>query len=123
MSKKEKKAEVNTSKNNKKKIILVVVGVILVAIILFLLWFFNRKFDVIFDFNNGNQNEIVQVKYKKVVNEKDIKTKKDLGDSFINWYEVIDVKDNEDVLDEKPFDFQTKIEKNTKLKAVYEEIV
>ena len=111
MSKDEKK-EGNTSKEkNKKKIILVVVGVILLIIILFLLWFFNRKFDVIFDFNNGNENKIVQVKYKKIINEKDIKTKKELGDSFINWYEVIDVKDNEDVLEEKPFDFQTKIKK------------
>ncbi len=32
----------------------------------------------------------------------------------------IDVKDNEDILDEEPFDFNTKIKKNTKLKAVYE---
>ena len=32
-------------------------------------------------------------------NEKDIKTKEDLGDSFIDWYEVIDVKGNEDILD------------------------
>lgn len=124
MSKKDEKTEVNTSKENKKKkIILVVVGIILLAIILFLLWFFNRKFDVTFDFNNGTKNEVVQVKYNKVLKEKDIKTKKDLGDSFINWYEVIDVKDNEDVLAEKPFDFDTKIKKNTKLKAVYEGIV
>lgn len=121
MTKKEEKNEVNTSEEkNKKKVILVVVGVILLAIILFLLWFFNRKFDVTFDLNNNNKDVIVQVKYNKVINEKDIKTKEDLGDSFINWYEVIDVKDNEDILDEEPFDFNTKIKKNTKLKAVYE---
>ncbi|MGM9882488.1 MAG: InlB B-repeat-containing protein [Bacilli bacterium] len=117
------KKEADTSKEKKKKIILVVVGVILLAIILFLLWFFNRKFDVTFDLNNGTKNEVVQVKYNKVLKEKDIKTKKDLGEQFIDWYEVIDVKDNEDVLDEEPFDFDTKIKKNTKLKAVYEGVV
>lgn len=121
MTKMEEKNEVNTSEEkNKKKVILVVIGVILFAIILFLLWFFNRKFDVTFDLNNDNKDVIVQVKYNKFVNEKDIKTKEDLGDSFIDWYEVIDVKDNEDILDEEPFDFNTKIKKNTKLKAVYE---
>ena len=120
MSKKDENKEVNTSKEkNKKKIILVVVGVILLAIILFLLWFFNRKFDVTFDLNNGSKNEIVQVKYNKVVNEKDIKTKEDLGDLFIDWYEVVDIKDNKDVLAEENFDFKTKIKKDTKLKAVY----
>lgn len=121
MTKKEEKNEVNTSEEkNKKKVILVVVGVILFAIILFLLWFFNRKFDVTFDLNNDNKDVIVQVKYNKVINEKDIKTKEDLGDSFIDWYEVIDEKDGEDILDEEPFDFNTKIKKNIKLKAVYE---
>lgn len=121
MTKKEEKNEVNTlEEKNKKKVIIVVIGVILFAIILFLLWFFNRKFDVTFDLNNDNKDVIVQVKYNKVINEKDIKTKEDLGDSFIDWYEVIDVKDNEDILDEEPFDFNTKIKKNTKLKAVYE---
>ena len=120
MSKKDENKEVNTSKEkNKKKIILVVVGVILLAIILFLLWFLNRKFDVTFDLNNGSKNEIVQVKYNKVVNEKDIKTKEDLGDLFIDWYEVVDIKDNKDVLAEESFDFKTKIKKDTKLKAVY----
>ena len=104
MSKKEAKEVVDTSKEkNKKKIIAVVVGVILLAIILFLLWFFNRKFDVTFDLNNGTDNEVVQVKYNKVINEKDIKDKEDLGELFIDWYEVIDVKDGEDVLADEPF--------------------
>ena len=77
MSKKDTEKEVNTSKEkNKKIIIFVVVGVILLGIILFLLWFFNRKFDVTFDLNNGTKNEVVQVKYNRVINEKDVKTKK-----------------------------------------------
>ena len=124
MSKKEAKEVVDTSKEkNKKKIIAVVVGVILLAIILFLLWFFNRKFDVTFDLNNGTDNEVVQVKYNKVINEKDIKDKEDLGELFIDWYEVIDVKDGEDVLADEPFDFDTKIKEDTKLKAVYEGVI
>jgi uncharacterized repeat protein (TIGR02543 family) len=108
------------SKDKKKKIIIAsIIGVILLAIIIFLLWFFNRKFDVTFDYNNGIKNEIVQVKYNKTINEKDIKDKDDLGESFINWYEVVEVKDNKEVLAEKPFDFKTKITKKTKLKATY----
>lgn len=130
MSKKDEKEEVktskeevvNTSKEEKKnkKIVLVVFGVILLLIILFLLWFFNRKFDVTFDLNNGTEDEIVQVKYNKIIDEKDIKTKEDLGDSFIDWYQVIGEEDGEDVLAKDPFEFDTKIKKNTKLKAVYE---
>ena len=108
------------SKDKKKKIItLSIIGVILLAIIIFLLWFFNRKFDVSFDYNNGTKNEIVQVKYNKTINEKDIKNEDDLGESFIDWYEVVDVKNDKDVLAKKPFDFKTKITKKTKLKAIY----
>ncbi len=120
MSKKEKN-EVETSKEkDKKKIILIIVGVILLAIILFLLCFFNRKFDITFDLNNGTKDIVVKVKYNKVINEKDIKTKEELGDSFINWYEVVDTKNNEDILAKEAYDFKTKIKKNTKIKAVYE---
>ena len=119
---KKKENEVDTSKKNNKKrnIILVVVGLVLLAIVIFLLWFFNRKFEVTFDYNNGTENEIVLVKYKKNIEEKDIKTKEDLGEKFINWYLVIEEKDGKDVLDDKPFDFDTKINEEIKLKAVYE---
>ena len=120
MSKKEK-IEVETSKEkNKKRNILIIVGVILLIIILFLLWFFNRKFDVTFDLNNGTKDIVVKVKYNKVIDKKDIKTKSELGDSFINWYEVVGTKDNEDILAKEAYDFKTKIKKNTKIKAVYE---
>ncbi len=57
---------------------------------------------------------------KKEVNTS--KKKEDLGESFIAWYEVIDIKDNEDVLAKESFDFETKIKKDTKLKAVYENV-
>ncbi len=105
---------------NKKKIIAIISGIILIAIIAFLLWFFNRKFDVTFDFNNGTKEEIVKVKYHQTINEKDIKDQKDLGELFIAWYEVVGIKENEDVLADKPFDFKTKINKTIKLKALYE---
>ena len=105
---------------NKKKIITIILGIILIAIIVFLLWFFNRKFDVTFDLNNGTKEEVIKVKYHQTINEKDIKDKKDLGELFIAWYEVVGIKENEDVLADKPFDFNTKINKAIKLKAIYE---
>ena len=115
------KKEVETSKEkNKKKSILIIVGVILLIVILFLLWFFNRKFNITFDLNNGTKDVVVKVKYNKVIKEKDIKKKEQLGDSFIGWYEVVGTKDNKDILAKKTFDFKTKIKKNTKIKAVYE---
>lgn len=105
---------------NKKKIIAIVSCIILIAIIIFLLWFFNRKFDVTFDLNNGTKEEIIKVKYHQTINEKDIKDQKELGESFIAWYEVVGIKEKKDVLADKPFDFNTKINKDIKLKALYE---
>lgn len=120
MSKKEKEDVKSSKDKNKKKIIAIISGIILIAIIIFLLWFFNRKFDVTFDLNNGTKEEIIQVKYQQTINEKDIKEKKELGESFIAWYEVVGVKEKEEVLADKPFDFNTKINKAIKLKAIYE---
>lgn len=116
-----KKEDVKSSTNKKKKIIIgSIIGVILLFIIIFLLWFFNRKFDVTFDMNNGSKEEILQVKRNHTIDEKDIKTEKELGELFIAWYEVIGVKEKEDVLAKEPFDFNTKITKDLKLKALYE---
>ena len=120
MSKKEKEDVKSSKDKNKKKSIAIISGIILIAIIIFLLWFFNRKFNVTFDLNNGTKEEIIQVKYQQTINEKDIKEKKELGESFIAWYEVVGVKEKEDVLADKPFDFNTKINKDIKLKAIYE---
>lgn len=101
-------------------IIGIIVGVILFVGIVFFSWFSNRKFDLSFDFDNGTKTETVLVKYNKTINKKDIKDKSDLGETFVNWYEIVDVKDGKDVLSDKPFDFNTKISKDIKLKAVYE---
>lgn len=110
----------NKIDKNKKKIIAIISGILLIAIIVFLLWFFNRKFDVTFDLNNGTKEEIIKVKYHQTINKKDIKDQEDLGELFIAWYEVVGVKEKEDVLADKPFDFNTKIDKDIKLKALYE---
>lgn len=121
---KSKEKEDKTSTNNKKRnIILIVAVLLLLIIILFLLWFFNRKFEVTFDYNNGTKEEAVYVKYNKTINSKDVKTKEDLGEQFIDWYLILEEKDGKDVLADKPYDFKTKINKNTKLKAVYEGVV
>ena len=120
MSKKGKEDVKSSKDKNKKKIIAIISGIILIAIIVFLLWFFNRKFDITFDLNNGTKEEVIKVKYKKTINEKDIKDEKELGESFIAWYEVVGVKEKEEILADKPFDFNTKINKPIKLKAVYE---
>lgn len=121
---KSKEKKDKTSTNNKKRnIILIVAGLLLLIIILFLLWFFNRKFEVTFDYNNGTKEEAVYVKYNKTINSKDVKTKEDLGEQFIDWYLILEEKDGKDVLADKPYDFKTKINKNTKLKAVYEGVV
>ena len=121
---KSKEKEDKTSTNNKKRnIILIVAGLLLLIIILFLLWFFNRKFEVTFDYNNGTKEETVYVKYNKTINSKDVKSKEDLGEQFIDWYLILEEKDRKDVLADKPYDFKTKINKNIKLKAVYEGVV
>ena len=119
MSKKGKEDVKSSKDKNKKKIIAIISGIILIAIIVFLLWFFNRKFDVTFDLNNGTKDEIIKVKYHQTINKKDIKDQEDLGELFIAWYEVVGVKEKEDVLADKPFDFNTKIDKDIKLKALY----
>ena len=120
MQKKGKKKEVKSSKDNKKRNIILIVCGLLLIIILFLLWFFNRKFEVTFDYNNGTEDGKVLVKYNNVIDDKDIKTKEDLGEKFINWYLIVDEKDGKDVLAEEPFNFETKIKENTNLKAVYD---
>ena len=57
------KEDVKSSKKWKKeKIIGIIFGILLLSLIIFLLCFFNRKFDITFDLNNGAKEEIIQVK-------------------------------------------------------------
>lgn len=87
--------------NKKIRIIAVIVGVFLLLVVIFLSLFFNRKREVRFYLDNGANVGTVQVKYNKMINEEDIKGK--------------------DVLADKPFDFKTKVTKDIKLKAVFDE--
>lgn len=107
------------SKNDKKRKLLigVISGAILLVIIIFLLWFFNRKFDITLDYNDGTKTKIVQIKYNKAINKKDIENTDGLN---ATWYEVVEKKENEEILAKEPFDFKTKINKNIKLKAIYD---
>lgn len=114
------------NKNETKKIKLIVLTLLLLIIIVaisFCIWFFNRKFEITFDLNNGTKNDVVLVKYNKTIDDEDIKGKDKLGEKFIGWFLVVGQKDGEDILADKPFDFSTEIKENIKLKAVYEGIV
>lgn len=112
------------NKNKKLKIIvLTLLLLIIIGAISFCIWFFNRKFEITFDLNNGTKNDVVLVKYNKTIDDEDIKGKDKLGEKFIGWYLVVGQKDGEDILADKPFDFSTEIKENIKLKAVYEGIV
>lgn len=114
------------NKNETKKIKLIVLTLLLLIIIgaiSFCIWFFNRKFEITFDLNNGTKSDVVLVKYNKTIDDEDIKGKDKLGEKFIGWFLVVGQKDGEDILADKPFDFSTEIKENIKLKAVYEGIV
>ena len=113
------------SKNDKKRriIIEIIGGFVLLAIIIFLVFFLNRKYEVSFYLNNGTDVQVVYVKHNKILNPSNIKGKEDLGESFVDWYEIVEVKDGKDILAEKPFDFKTKINRNVKLKAIFNDDV
>ena len=113
------------SKNDKKRriIIEIIGGFILLAIIIFLVFFLNRKYEVSFYLDNGSDVQVVYVKHNKIIDSNNIKGKEALGESFVDWYEIVDVKDGKDILAEKPFDFKTKINRNVKLKAVFNDDV
>lgn len=113
-------------KNKNKKLKIIVLTLLLLIIIVaisFCIWFFNRKFEITFDLNNGTKSDVVLVKYNKTIDDEDIKGKDKLGEKFIGWFLVVGQKDGEDILADKPFDFSTEIKENIKLKAVYEGIV
>ena len=82
------------SKNDKKRriIIEIIGGIILLAIIIFLVFFLNRKYEVSFYLDNGSDAQVVYVKHNKILNSNNIKGKEDLGESFVDWYEIVNVK-------------------------------
>ncbi len=121
MKTKEKDSKKKTEENDSKKkikIVLIMIGSLLILIGLFLFWFFNRKFDVTFKVNDSNKY-VIQVKYNQKIKEKDIKTDKELGENFIDWYEVVSTDNDKEKLAKDNFDFSTKIKGDISLKAVY----
>ena len=82
------------SKNDKKRriIIEIIGGIILLAIIIFLVFFLNRKYEVSFYLDNGSDAQVVYVKHNKILNSNNIKGQEDLGGSFVDWYEIVNVK-------------------------------
>ena len=63
--------------------------IIIISIVAFLLWWFNRKFEVTFKYNNDLDNYVVKVKYNSLINEDDVK--KDLKNGelkFAGYYET-----------------------------------
>lgn len=82
------------SKNDKKRRIILEImgGFILLAIIIFSVFFLNRKYEVSFYLDNGSDAQVVYVKHNKILNSNNIKGKEDLGESFVDWYEIVNVK-------------------------------
>lgn len=107
-------------KDSKKKKIVIfsAITLILILVLILLWWLFFRKIEVTLDYNNGTKDEIILVQINKTIDKDKIKDK-DLGENFIGWFKVIEVKDKKEILDEKKFDFKTKIKKKLKLNAVY----
>lgn len=109
----------NTENAKKKKIIIISsITIILILVIILLWWLFFRKIEVRLDYNNGTADETVLVRINKTINEDKINDK-NLGERFIGWFKVIEVKDEKEILEEKEFDFKTKIKNKIKLNAVY----
>lgn len=93
-------------KDKKKKYIVIsIITVILIASIV-LIWFFNRKFEVRFIYDNGSEDKVILIKWNKTVRNFD--ATKD-GYNFIGWYKG----DNE-------YNFNTPIKDNLTLKAKWE---
>lgn len=105
-------------KSKKKKIIVISCIIALIIAIILIWWFFFRKIEVVLDYNNGMKDETILVRINTTIDKDKIDEKK-LGEKFIGWFKVVEVKDKKEVLDKNRFDFNTKIKKKLKLNAVY----
>ena len=75
-------------KMSKKKLIIVIL-VLLLILGIFIWWWFNRKFNVTFIYNNGDENNVVKVKYLNKIKDEDVKKDLSLANySFVGYYEV-----------------------------------
>lgn len=112
----------NNENKRKDKRLFIIIGSVLLLIILLILWFLLRRFDVTIDYNNGIEDNKLSVRFNKLIDEKEFKIN-ELGENFIAFYEVIGEKDGKDILADKPYDVNSKVKKDIKLKAVYKGVV
>ncbi len=96
--------EVNSKEKNSKIIIGVIIGILILVIIFILLAFIPKYHTVTFDSNGGTLIEAIKVKENDKVKKPENPTKD--GYIFAGWY-----------LEDKLFDFDTKITKDITLKA------
>lgn len=143
----EVKEKVEASKKKGKTKIIITIIVLLLAIAAFLFWWFTRKFEVTFKYNNGDADSVVIVKYLNKIKKEDVKENLVReGYYFAGYYETYylngkeiekiksDSKNEETIckegfkLDsekikcvyELPFDFVgTKIKKDTTIEALW----
>lgn len=80
--------KIKKPKKSKKKLIISII-IIIILISLFLFWWFNRKFTITFEYNNGMENKIVKVKYLSKIKEEDVEKNLTLdGYNFIEYFET-----------------------------------
>ena len=144
--KEQKELDEKEAKEKKKKkiktIIRVIIVLIIIAIAIFLL--FNRKFDVTFKYNNGEEDHEIQVKFWRKIPKDEVKEFDD--EKFIGYFEtyylsgeqIETIKKDEDkekeickekfklntdktkCIAEDEFDFEkTRIRKNTTIEALW----
>ena len=131
-------------KKNKK--IIIIAAVIAVLILIFIIWFFNRKFEVTYIYNNGDTEAVAYVKYLRRA-PKDL-AKEDItyeGYTLLGYYETyyLNGKEIEAIkkdsakessickkgfvlntnkdkcISEKKFDFNTKIKEEKTIEALW----
>ena len=113
----ENEVEVKSKKKKSKKKLILFIFILILLIVLFLLWWFNRKFDVTFKYNNGEENYVVKVKYLNKIKDEDVKKDLTLANhTFIDYFETyyLDGKQIEKIK-ENPDSENTICKKNFKL--------
>lgn len=104
-----------------KMLILIMSLVLLLSIATVVIFLMTRKYTVTFDYNNETKVSTIKVKAGEKIAKEYIKTKAELGDEFLYWYEITTDKNGNEFVSNTEFNFDTPIKKNTYLKAKYVE--
>ena len=127
-------------KKSCKKGIITAGIIIILAIVALIIWWFNRKFDVVIKYNNGEKDQNITVKYLKKIDKKDINFEVKMEEhSLIGFYETYELnKEDKQVCKEKftlndeknkciaedEFDFDnTQIKENKTIEAIWSTIL